>query len=107
MLYRKRSQLINPNALIGLNPIRALGFVARAASAIRLGAFLTRHSGLWRGGQVPDLESDVARSRSKTESSYHSSHLMTIERDPPVTNSYANDTRDIWPIILIDRQLHR
>jgi len=56
---------------------------------------------------VPDLEADVARSRSKAQWSYYSIHFMTNGRDPPVTNIYANDTRDISPIVLTKSQLHR
>jgi len=34
-LHRRKTFTKNPNARNGLNPIRALGFVARAAGAIR------------------------------------------------------------------------
>jgi len=50
---------------------------------------------------VPDLEADVARSRSKAQWSYHTTYSLTNGRDPPVTNTYANDTGDISPIVLI------
>ena len=56
---------------------------------------------------MPDLEADVARSRSKAQWLYHTTHLKTNGRDLPVTKTYANVTHDISPIVLIDRQLHR
>jgi|GEM_PF-2280756 len=59
------------------------------------------------GRKVTDLEADVARSQSKAQWSYHTTHFKTNGRDAPVTKTYANVSHDISPIILTERQLNR